>query len=203
MNLALFYDTETTGLPDFKAPSEADHQPHLVQIAGVIADLDTKEIIERFETIVKPDGWVISEMISKIHGITHERAMQDGIPEKEAVDSIMRMWEKCGVRIGHNESFDAKLLRIALFRYYNREVADLWKAGNAECTADLSTSIVKIPPTARMLKAGFNKYKKPSLAEAYQHFMGKGFEDAHTALADTIACMEVYFAMKGLSDATN
>ena len=39
MNLALFYDTETTGLPDFKAPSEAQHQPHIVQLAALLVDL--------------------------------------------------------------------------------------------------------------------------------------------------------------------
>jgi len=31
----LFYDTETTGLPDFKAPSDAPHQPRIIQLAVI------------------------------------------------------------------------------------------------------------------------------------------------------------------------
>ena len=201
--IGMFYDTETTGLPDFKSPSIAKHQPHLVQIAGILVDLDTKERLEEFEVIVKPFDWHISEEVSRVHGITHERASDEGIPEADAVEKLFSLWEKSVVRIAHNESFDAKLLRIAACRYKEQEFADKWKAGNAECTADLSTDIVQIPPTARMLKYGFNKFKRPNLAEAYEFFMKKGFENAHTALADTVACMEVYFAIKERTNEAN
>ena len=45
MSLLFFYDTETSGLPDWKSPSEAEHQPHIVQAAGAIVDSESRETI--------------------------------------------------------------------------------------------------------------------------------------------------------------
>ena len=80
---------------------------------------------------------------------------------------------------------------------HGEEIADAWKQGKAECTAKLATPICKIPPTEKMLKAGFNKFKTASLSEAYLHITGSELENAHSAMADVRACMEVYFAIKG------
>lgn len=203
MTIGLFYDTETTGLPDFKAPSESAHQPYIVQIAAKLVNLDTKEVVHGFEAIIKPDGWAIPEEVAKVHGITTERALEEGLPGKEVIAKFMQMWEQCAVRIAHNESFDERLLRIALLRYADKETAVHWKEGEAQCTAELATPVVKCPPTAKMLKYGFNKYKKPNLTEAYTFFFGKGFDNAHTAMADVDACIEIYFAMKEAKNETN
>lgn len=51
MNLALFYDTETQGLPLFKEPSEHPSQPHIVQLAACLLDLDTRKTIAGMDVI--------------------------------------------------------------------------------------------------------------------------------------------------------
>lgn len=196
MNLALFFDTETTGLPDFKATSEAPHQPHIVQLAACLVNLDTRQTIASMDVICRPDGWTIPDDIAAIHGITTDYAIDVGIPESLAVSMFMKMWGG-RLRIAHNEQFDARIVRIALMRHVGQEAADIWKAGKAECTALLSTPICQIPPTAKMVKAGFNKFKTANLGEAYRHFTGKELENAHSAMADVQGCMEVYFAIKG------
>lgn len=196
MTIALFYDSETTGLPDFKAPSEAAHQPHIVQLAACLVDLNTRKVINSMDVIICPDGWVIPDDVAKIHGITTERALDEGVPEASAIRVFMDMWAQSHTRIAHNEQFDARILRIALMRFEDDAVADHWKAGNAECTAKLATPICQIPPTAKMVKAGFNKFKTANLREAYLHFTGKELENAHSAMADVRGCMEVYFAIK-------
>ena len=45
MNTAIFFDTETTGLPLFKEHSEHPSQPHIVQLAACLVDLDTRKTI--------------------------------------------------------------------------------------------------------------------------------------------------------------
>lgn len=194
MNCALFFDTETTGLPLFKEPSEDPRQPHIVQLAALLVDLDTRKTVASMDVIVRPNDWTIPEEVSKIHGITQEHALDVGIPEDIAVGMFMELW-RGRPRVAHNEQFDARILRIALLRCGDLDV-DSWKAGQAECTAMLATPILKLPPTEKMLRAGFNKCKTANLGEAYQFFFGEPLVGAHSALADAEACKRVYFAIK-------
>lgn len=196
MRTALFYDTETQGLPLFNEPSEDPRQPHIVQIAACLVDLDKRETISSMDVIVEPDGWTIPDEVAAIHGITTEHAQAFGVSESMAVGMFMSLWERCQRRIAHNESFDARILRIALMRHEDPEIADRWKAGHAECTQLLSTPILKLPPTAKMIAARRNHHKSANLGEAYQFFTGKPLDGAHRAIVDVTACMDVYFAIQ-------
>lgn len=198
MNLVLVYDTETTGPPLFKEPSEHPDQPHIVQLAACLVDLDTRQEISSMDVIIRPNGWTIPDEVAAIHGITTAHAEAVGIEEKTAVEMFMALWSGPGrTRIAHNEQFDARILRIALKRFNPcNPIPDYWKEGKAECTATLSKPILNLPPTEKMKATGF-KVKTPNLREAYRHFMGCDFEKAHSAMADVRACMAVFFAIKG------
>ena len=89
-------------------------------------------------------------------------------------------------------------MRIALKRYTNLINPDLWKDGRAECTQRLATPIMQIPPTSKMVRAGFNKFKAANLREAYQHFCGAELQNAHSAMADARACLDVWYAIQAL-----
>lgn len=204
MNAALFFDSETTGLPLFSEPSEDPRQPHLVQLAACLVDLDTRKTISSMDVIVRPDSYTIPDEVAAIHGITTEHAMDVGIPEDVAVDMFLALWSQ-RLRIAHNESFDARILRIAIKRHIDVSqplapipMSDTWKAGKAQCTQILSTPICKLPPTAKMQAAGRNHFKSANLREAYQHFTGKPLENAHSAMADVQGCMAVYFSIKDM-----
>lgn len=205
----LVFDTETTGLPDWKQPSESEQQPHLVEIAAILFNDDGTEI-ERFSTIVKPDGWTIPEEVSAIHGITTDRATAEGIPEAEAIAKFLALHRRAGLRVAHNESFDARILRIGIKRFGDgREdwtsmtqddkdaIADAFKAAPSFCTMREAKPVMKLPATPAMVRTGKGHWHKPpSMQEAHQHFVGESFEGAHTALADAQACARVYFALK-------
>lgn len=199
MNLKFFYDTETTGLPDFKAPSESAHQPHIVQLAALLVDMDTRETIQSMDVIIRPGGWTIPDEVAAVHGITTQHALDVGIPESMAVSMFMELWSGRN-RVAHNQQFDARIVRIALMRYVDTEAADIWKEGAAECTAIMATPVCQLPPTAKMVRAGFNKFKTPNLGEAYRHFTGNELVNAHSAMADVMACRDVYFAIKGAQE---
>lgn len=199
-SLGLFYDTETNGLPLWGQPSEHPDQPHIVQLAALLVDMDTREVVDQMDVIVKPDGWVIPDDVANIHGITTERALDVGIPEDQAIEQFLAMWAH-RLRIAHNESFDMRLVRIACKRFRDPKepdaapaFSDVWKAGRAACTQLIATPILKLPPTEKMKAARRFHSKSANLAEAYQFFMGRPLENAHNALADVLGCKDVYFA---------
>lgn len=185
--MIIFYDTETTGLPDFKAPSESEHQPHIVQLAALLVDPATGKTINSIDVIIKPDGWIIPDDVTEIHGISTELAMDVGVSEKLALEMFMDMWGG-RKRVGHNESFDARIIRIGLMRY-GSDLAEVFKAGEAECTMRLSTKACGLG-------------KAPKLSEAYRHFVNEELENAHSAMADALACRDIYFSIKNQAEAS-
>jgi DNA polymerase III subunit epsilon len=213
MNLILFYDTETTGLPVYSLPSSHPDQPHIVQLAACLVDSDTRKIVSSMDVMIEPDGWEIPAETTAIHGISTEHAKAVGMSATLALAVFDKLHSKAIVRSAHNESVDARMVRIMQYQVSKLKECDThpddaskgfaaWKSAPAICTMKLARTLVKAPPTQKMLASGNNhKYKNPSLAEAYQHFTGKPLENAHSAMADVFACMAVYFAIKDLANA--
>lgn len=198
MNTAIFFDTETQSLPIWVKPSEHPDQPHIVQLAAALVDLDSRKVLSSIDVIVKPDGWTIPDEVAAIHGITTEIAGDLGIQERAVLDMFMDLWNG-RTRIAHNESFDSRIIRIAQHRFGRPATElDAWQSGPVECTAKLATPIMKLPPTAKMRAAGRNHYKTANLGEAYEFFTGRPLENAHSAMADVEGCMAVYFGIKDI-----
>ena len=180
--LIVHYDTETTGLPVWSVPSDSEEQPHLVQLGAILCNAETKEVVSKFEVIIKPDGWVIPEEVTAIHGITTEHALEVGIDEKEAIKMLLMLTGESD-RCAYNKTFDQRIIRIGLKRYFTEEEQEKWaEKENHYCAMQM----------ARKVLGG----KSPKLEVAYKHFTGKDLENAHTAMADAEACMEVYFAIE-------
>ena len=192
------YDTETTGLPDWAKPSEDPCQPRVTQLAAELFDDETGETIAAMHAIIRPNGWTIPAELEKLTGITNEKAADCGVPMALALPIFMDLWAKAGHRVAHNESFDMRMLRIEILRDPggSPEDADHWKAGKAFCTMANSTSILKLPPTQRMLASGRKGPKPPNLGEAYKHFTGQDLAGAHNAVVDLMACKAVYFGIR-------
>lgn len=203
--MILAFDTETTGLPDWRAPSDAPHQPHLVQLAMILLDDDLKERANVL-LVIRPDGWTIPDDIVKIHGITTEMARAVGVPEKVATTLYMSLLYGTGAQaLAHNVDFDLRIMRIAMLRA-GREKAWLDERTPASfCTMKAASPLLNLPPTDKMTAAGFTKPKPPKLAECIEFFFAEKLEGAHDALVDVRACVRVYHHLQSLqpvADAT-
>jgi DNA polymerase-3 subunit epsilon len=194
----LIFDTETTGLPDWNAPSDDPCQPRVTQLCAELFDDETGEVFAAMNFIIKPDGWEIPPDLEKLTGITNEKANAVGVDMAIVLPAFFDLWEKCEQRIAHNESFDMRMIRIELFRdaRYGQEYADKWKAGKVFDTCKASQGIVNLPPTEKMRATGRFGPKPPNLGEAYRHFTGLELENAHNAAVDVLACKEIYLSLK-------
>lgn len=107
----LIFDTETTGLPkDYNRPvTDSDNWPRLVQLAWQLHDSNGK-LLSSQNFIVKPDGFTIPFNTAKIHGITTERALQDGHPLAEVLAAFETDRVRAKYAVGHNVEFDVNVI---------------------------------------------------------------------------------------------
>lgn len=183
----MFFDTETTGKYDFKAPHDAPQQPHLVQIAMILDDLEGNTI-EEYETIIRLGNVNIPISAQEIHGISTAIANAHGIDVKIALNKFDEFWQASNRIVAHNIEFDKKVMRTA---YHRAGMEGLFGMTPTYCTMKHSTDLLKLP--------GRYGYKWPKLDEAYRVLVDiEGFEGAHNALNDVRACRSVYYALRKL-----
>lgn len=185
----LAFDTETTDLP--RAHLERTHpfQPHLIQFGAIVFD-DLGNEIDRLFTLVKPGpAALLSTSAFSAHGISLDRASREGVEPLEVFSWFTANARKAELTIGHNVPFDIQIMTILAARL----TGAVWiPPCPLFCTMAHAAPIVNIPPTARMLAAGRNQPKPPTLSECVSHFFGEGLPDAHEAGADVIACIRVF-----------
>jgi len=178
----LFYDDETTGLPIWSTPSSDPAQPHIVSAAAKLVDSESRKVLQQFALVVYNDDWAIPQEVIDIHGIDETIARSIGVSEIDVVNMLFSLSAVADVRIAHNQPFDERIMRIALKRYLDDEAAELWRSHKTACTMKMCKGIVKAKGR-----------HGPSLSAAYAHFFGEKLRDHHSAMADTDACMRVYF----------
>ena len=174
----LFFDTETTGLNR--------NTSHLVQIAWILIDEDGNEESRR-NHIIRPDGFIIPHAASEIHGITTTHANKYGEPLEDVLEEFTDVAELATILIAHNIDYDIAILKND-FNYVDLEFPLHGKT--KICTMKLSTAWCRLPKMNN--GTGF---KYPRLEELHYRLFGKGFANAHDAMADVEACMRCYFGL--------
>jgi DNA polymerase-3 subunit epsilon len=187
----LIFDTETTGLPKKYGPE--DGQPHIVQLAAILINEENK-IVSQLNHIIKPEGWVITDEIAKIHGIDMATAEKYGLSRAAVLAMFSNLVKRADLVVAHNAQFD---MQITTLQYKRQGQPSPLLGKEVYCTADNSCDILKLPPTQRMQEVGFgNKFKRPTLKELHQYlFWWWDERAAHDAMGDAEACMRCYLAL--------
>jgi len=170
------FDVETTGLPlarraDFKNLEMYD-TCRLVSFALIEYDSEHRERSVTYH-IVQPEGYTVTA--TEIHGITHERAVLNGVPFGEVYEDICKKLKEIPVVVGHNLEFDMNVL-----------MSEVWRRG---LPMDVIEN-VRTVCTLRMTRDFFFEFRKLGLL--YKDLFGRELDGAHNALADARAAGEVY-----------
>lgn len=174
----LFFDEETTGLPDYNLSLTAPEQPHIVSIAMILADEAGREM-GVFKTALKlPEGVVVDEAgrAYEVNKLGNEALKKYGLEMKVALRMFRLFSDRATLKIAHNYRFDGFLMKAAHEKY----CIDTGAPMDRYCT----------------MKGIKEVTGKGSLKDAYMHCFGKEIENAHDALADVRACKDVFFWLK-------
>lgn len=186
----LFFDTETTGLPDNTyPPDDVRHWPRIVQLGWLLFDEHENEL-KRECHIVKPEGYIIPERAVKVHGITTDQALNEGIPLKTVLNNFSSAVTQTQSILGHNVGFD---IRVIDAEYKRIQLTHGIHKKQVFCTMKHPTIIdfCKLPNPYYP-----DNYKWPRLPELHHKLFEQKFEEAHDALVDTIACAKCFFELK-------
>ncbi|MEA3391438.1 MAG: 3'-5' exonuclease, partial [Candidatus Marinimicrobia bacterium] len=185
-NMYLFFDTETTGLPrNWRAPvTDLNNWPRMIQIAWILCD-DNGNRLESHDYIIKPENFEIPLDASRIHGISTEKAINEGVVLEMVLNKFNELVEKTDFIVAHNISFDEKILGAELLR---KRIKSDFNKKRKLCTMQSSTDYCKLP--------GPYGYKWPKLSELHIKLFGVDFEDAHDASADINATEKCFWEMR-------
>lgn len=183
----LVFDTETTGLPkNYQAPlDDFLNWPRIVQIAWAVYDSSGRPW-ESANYIIRPDGFVISDEVAKIHRITQERALSEGRPLREALDAFLKDVASVKHLVAHNIDFDEKIIGAELAR---EKMANPFAGFKKIDTMKQSVDFCRI-------SNGRGGYKWPNLMELYKCLFNDVFPEAHDAVFDVRACADCLFELK-------
>ena len=184
----LFFDTETTGLPENRyAPlSDSDNWPLIVQIAWRQHD-EARDLIAEKDYVIKPDGFIIPEESTMIHGITMKRALEEGFDLKPVMKEFADAIDGSKILVAHNMSFDEKIVGAEFIR---ENIEDRLFEKRNICTMMASTEYCKIP--------GPYGFKWPALSELYKCLFDIEIKETHDAASDVRICAECFFQLKHL-----
>ena len=211
----LIFDTETSGLPDGRNPSilSTTKWPYIMQLSYLYIDLSKNTIIKKYNSIIKiSENVSVNEESIAIHGITKARSLSEGIDISDALKEFNRDLLDCHVVIGHNISFDKRMIMVECIRnkiYHNFTINNVKKA--EYCTMKNSIELCKIPFANNKNNkrshedASYNRlvsYKWPKLIELYRHLFGANEEptNLHNAMVDVLICARAYVKMTTNSD---
>ena len=184
----LFFDTETTGLPkNWKAPvTDLRNWPRLVQLAYLYYDKNGNLLSSR-DVIIQPNGFAIPTEAARIHGISTERAIAEGVPISKALSDFQALVTDTHYLVAHNMSFDEKIVGCEFLR---NGLSNILAGKRKICTMESTTNFCALN--------GPYGYKWPRLSELHYKLFKTSFDEAHNAAVDIRATAKCFWELKRL-----
>lgn len=184
----LIFDTETTGLPKrYDAPvTDTDNWPRCIQIAWQLHD-EMGKLISHEDYLIRPEGFNIPYDAERVHGISTELAMQQGIPLVEMLEKFNSVLQHAKYVVGQNLGFDLNIMGAEFFRVGIE--TRLSRMPVLDTCTESTASIVQLAGG----RGG--KFKLPTLTELHEYLFAEPFSEAHNATADVEATTRCFLEL--------
>ena len=189
----LFFDTETSGFIKKDLSASDPDQAWTVQIGALLTDTEGKQI-DNMNVIIKANGREMNPFAEEVHGISVEKADEEGIEEVEAAEQFGLLLRQASMVVGHNFDFDWAYAQHLL----ERNMDDLSDEARSAFYLDLPNQcIMKDKAIVKFcgLKNKTGRPKWPKLIELHEILFEEGFENAHDAFADISATAKCFFEL--------
>tara|TARA_B100001287_G_C22618902_1_gene499006 strand:- start:598 stop:1257 length:660 start_codon:yes stop_codon:yes gene_type:complete len=194
----LVFDTETTGIIK-DTMTDLNDYPNIVQLSYIVYDTIKKNIVECCDFIINhKNKFKIPEESTKVHGITNEISLKQGVSIKKALKSLLDSLNDVNYLVAHNLNFDKKMIEVELSRLgldgpkmINKIIYNL----EDFCTMNKSRSICKID-TGRKNTLGRTIYKNPKQSELHKHLFGTTPVNLHNSLNDVLVCLRCFIMLQ-------
>jgi DNA polymerase III epsilon subunit-like protein len=143
-----------------------------------------KNVIEKKRSyIIQPEGWTIPPDSTRIHGITNEEAVSQGVSLHSVINEFLN--EKYDILIAHNMEFDYNVLMNAI--RWDLDLVDVMIDTPLFCTMQASKSFCRIPYSSG------GGSKPPKLKELYFHTFGRNPDEGqlHNSMYDTMLLVDI------------
>ena len=187
----IFFDTECNGLPRNKnlSISATSNWPRMIQLAWLVTD-EQGSILKSQSHIICPQGFIITDEVEELTGITTSRAKSEGNNLRTVLNEFMDDLVDAELVIGHNIDFDKHVLGCELYR--ERLDYDTLLNKKSVCTMQRSTNFCAIPNP----NSYYGGYKWPKLEELHRKLFGCNIFGAHDALTDVEATKKCFYELK-------
>jgi DNA polymerase III subunit epsilon len=177
MRKILFFDTETTGLPQYyNAPiTQVNNWPRLVQLA-FIEYFEDGTLASKHNYIIKPEGFTIPRDATLIHRISNQQAQTEGHDLTQVLDIFADAINESVILIAHNFDFDKNIVGAEFVRKDFDTKPLLTKRSFCTMKDKNVVNFCRIQ--------GRNGYKWPKLEELHYRLFKERINDAHDASVD-------------------
>lgn len=190
--MILFFDTETTGLWNKKAPSGHPDQPRIAQLGALLIDPADRRELMRLDVIVYREDPIPKEAAS-VHGITSEISSALGVTESAALDVFCDMVMAADLLVAHNIDYDVQVINNAAQLLSGNAAMNVFGGKPQFCTMKAATPVCRFPS-----KNGGGGFGWPKLELAIPHLLGRPPTAAHSAIGDVIDCKDLFFYLQDL-----
>lgn len=201
----LVFDTETSGLPEKEASIyDKSKWPYIIQLSYILYDLSNNSSLIKNNYIKIDESVIITQESYNIHNISREILNSQGINIVPALKEFNECLKKCDIVVGHNISFDKRLIFVECFRHnvtqYFTQFINNEKIHKPEfCTMKNTTQFCKLE---RLSKTNQVYNKMPKLSELYALLFPNDPlpKDLHNSLIDVAMTLRCYVKYVYASD---